>query len=470
VEPRREIVFTVQWFSHTSPILRFGGIEILKGFTGGLVCSEIMSPYAQSNQKQRQGPSKRQIALLMAGVVSLFIPFLLSLVGFFLSLWIVVPAPTMALLPLGVGAPEISPWLMAVNAIALLLAILGLSKSWFYSAALGLSLVGFMISSLPLVQFPSTQARFEIEMQRALGTHYREEIPAPVQIQMRPRPFILADIWRGIGVDPVRSVKGVVFARPDGIALKLNVYQPLQSGTYPVVVVIYGGAWQEGSPDHDETFNQYLAAQGYVVVAVDYRHAPQYQFPAQIEDIKTAIAYIQAHAEEWGIDSTRMALMGRSAGAHLAMLAAYQPDPSPIRAVVNYYGPVDLMAGYHAPPVPDPLDTRAVLRAFLGGTPDERGDLYQQASPVTYVRRSLPPTLLVYGDRDHLVQPRFGKALYEQLKQTGNTAIWLNIPWAEHAFDAVFNGVSNQLALYYTERFLASVIYRGEPGTGDKKE
>ncbi len=395
------------------------------------------------------------IALLVAFTISLFIPVLLSVVGLFLSLWIVVPAPTFSLLPLGIGAPEVSPWLIAVNAIALLLAILGLSKSWIYTIALSFSLVGLILSSLPLVQFPATQARFAAEMQTVLGVNYLERIPMTMRARMRPQPFVLAATFRGIPIADVRVIKRIPFAAPDGVTLRLNAYQPLSVGKYPTIIIIYGGAWQGGSPDNDEMFSRYMAAQGYTVVTLDYRHAPQYHYPAQIEDVKTAIAYIQKHADELEVDVTRIALMGRSAGAHLAMLAAYQPDAPPVRAVVNYYGPVDLVEGYNDLPVPDPINTRFVLRTFLGGTPDELPDLYRQASPITYVRRSLPPTLLVYGDRDHLVQAKFGQTLYRQLQQTNNFALWLNIPWAEHAFDTVFNGVSNQLALYYTERFLA---------------
>ncbi len=395
------------------------------------------------------------IALLVAFTISLFIPLLLSVVGFFLSLWVVVPAPTFSLLPLGIGAPEVSPWLIAVNAIALLLTILGLSKSWIYSIALSFSLVGLILSSLPLVQFPATQDRFANEMQTVLGANYLEKIPTTMQAKLRPQPFVLADAFRGIVLADVRVIRQIPFAAPDGLTLKLNIYQPLSIGKYPTIIIIYGGAWQGGSPDNDQMFSRYMAAQGYTVVTIDYRHAPQYHYPAQLEDVKTAIAYIQQHADELEVDNTRMALMGRSAGAHLAMLAAYQPDAPPVRAVVNYYGPVDLVEGYKDIPIPDPINTRSVLRKFLGGTPDELPDLYRQASPITYVRRSLPPTLLVYGDRDHLVQAKFGRILYRQLQQTNNLALWLNIPWAEHAFDAVFNGVSNQLALYYTERFLA---------------
>jgi acetyl esterase/lipase len=105
--------------------------------------------------------------------------------------------------------------------------------------------------------------------------------------------------------------------------------------------------------------------------------------------------------------------------------------------------------------VPDPINTRAVLEAFLGGNPEQVPQLYRDASPVNYIASNLPPSLLVYPMRDHIVLPKFGRQLYQKLKGAGNQVVLCEIPWAEHAFDAVFQGVSNQLALYYTERFLA---------------
>ena len=398
---------------------------------------------------------KRKIALMLAFLLSGLIPPLLSAAGLFLSLWILVPAPNLFLLPLGVGAPEVSPWLVGLNAIALLLALLGIQKGWLYQVALGCSLVSLIISSLPLLQLPAASTRFAAEMQAGLGADYLEKIPEVAQDHMRPQPFELLDAFRGISSGDVRLSQGIPFAAPDGVTLKLNVYRPQTAGKNPTIVVIYGGAWREGSPNHDESFSRYMAAQGYTVVAIDYRHAPHYRFPAQVEDVQTALTYIQQHADELEVEVGRVALMGRSAGAHLAMLAAYQPTILPIRAVVDYYGPVDLIRGYNDPPIPDPIDTQTVLKDFLGGTPDALTDAYRKASPINYIQPSLPPSLLIYAGRDHLVQAKFGRALFEELRATGNRAVWLEIPWAEHAFDAVFNGVSNQLALYYTERFLA---------------
>jgi acetyl esterase/lipase len=383
------------------------------------------------------------------------ISLVLSGIGLFLSAWIVIPAPTLALLPLGVGAPEISPWLWVMNAIATLSALPGIRKAALFRIPLSLALIGIVLSSLPLLQFSATHQRFADAMQPLVRKADLANLPTELQSQWRSQPLHLLDVFRGIATPSVRQSGEIQFAQPDGVPLKLIVYRPLQQGIYPTIVSIYGGAWRSGNPQQNADFNRYMAAQGYTVVAIDYRHAPQYPFPAHLEDVQTALTFIRQHADEYEIDVDRMALMGRSAGAHLAMLAAYQPDAPPIRAVVNYYGPVDLLQGYYDLPKPDPINSRAVLRAFLGGTPDQKAALYKQASPINYVTPSLPPTLLVYAGQDHLVQAKFGRALYERLRSVNSPAIFLEIPWAEHAFDSVFNGVSNQLALYHTERFLA---------------
>ena len=382
------------------------------------------------------------------------VPLLLSMLGFFLSLWIVIPAPTFSLLPLGVGAPEVSPWLIAINAIALLLTIL-VHNSWWSVLIIICSLLGLMLSLLPLLQLPAVNREFTAEMETVLGTDHLQAVPQALQNQMRPQPFAIADVFRGIPIKEVRIERGIIFASPDRVDLKLNLYRPPLSGKYPALIIIYGGAWREGTPDSYETYSSYMAAQGYSVIAIDYRHAPKYKFPAQLEDVKLALSYIQDRADDFEVETKRMAIMGRSAGGHLATLAAYQQNAFPFRAVVSYYGAVNLTEGYYDLPFPNPIDIQTVLQNFLGGTPKELPELYRQASPINYPRSNLPPSLLVYSGRDHLVQAKFGRQLYNKLKSTDNSAVWLEIPWAEHAFDAVFSGVSNQLALYYTERFLA---------------
>jgi acetyl esterase/lipase len=412
-----------------------------------------MAQENQASRNQSRFRGNRKLGSIVAVLLFSVIPPAFSLIGLFLSLWIVVPAPTLFLLPLGVGAPEISPWLVGVNAIAILL-LLRFHQGLLSRVFLVCSVVALILSLLPLMQVSSTNQRFSVAMQSALGKDYLEQIPQGRRVNNRLSPFVLLDAFRGIPASDVRSTSNIQFANPDGVPLTLNLYQPLQPGKYPTIVTIYGGAWQRGTPDSNESFSRYMAAHGYVVVAIDYRHAPQFKFPAQLEDVNTAFAFVLDHVDDYNIDRDRIAVMGRSSGAHLAMLAAFQLDAPPIKAVVDYYGPVELTLGYRDPPNPDPIDSRATLKAFLGGTPDELPDLYRQASPYQYVTRPLPTTLLIYGGRDHIVQAKFGKALSDRLQSVGSRAVFLEIPWADHAFDAVFNGVSNQLALYYTERFL----------------
>lgn len=384
-------------------------------------------------------------------------PFLSSIVGLFVSLWIVVPPPTFVLLTFSVGAAELSPWLIVFNAIALLSAVT-IPRSWLSNSILVLSAIALVLSSLPLLQLSVTNGKFAVEIKRVLGEDYLAKIPQSLQQQMRPQPLAIADIFRGISIPEVRIDRGIIFANPDGVDLKLNLYRPAAVGKKPTLIIIYGGAWRSGSPDSYEQFSSYIAAQGYSVISIDYRHAPKYKFPAQLKDVNTALAYIRDNADTLEVDLERMSIMGRSAGGHLATLAAYQENAIPFRSVISYYSPVNLTEGYYNPPVPNPINSQEVLKNFLGGTPEQFPELYRQASPIHYPRPNLPPTLLVYGTKDNVIRVEFGQQMYNKLRSTDNPAIWLEIPWAEHAFDTVFFGVSNQLALYYTERFLAFTL------------
>ena len=92
---------------------------------------------------------------------------------------------------------------------------------------------------------------------------------------------------------------------------------------------------------------------------------------------------------------------------------------------------------------------------LIGGTPAQFPDLYREGTVLTYATHKQPPTLLVYSGRDNLVEAKYGALLRDRLAATGTTVAYLEIPWANHAFDEVLNGPSDQLAMYHTERFLA---------------
>lgn len=397
------------------------------------------------------------------GVIKLL--FGAALVMLFLASWIVLPAPNRALLTLAVGAPELSAWL-ALGGLVVCVATLACARAGpLTPVTLVLSAAATVIAFSPLVRLPFVASRFDAAMRTSLGDRFLETVPPDRRARMRPSPFAVRDLVLGLDHGgAMRVTRGILFATTGGVSLTLDVYRPASAGRYPAVVQIYGGAWQRGAPGDDATFATYLAAHGYVVFAIDYRHAPRWRWPSQIEDVRSALDWIRHHAGEHDADASRLALLGRSAGAHLAMLAAYEPQAMPVAAVVSYYGPVDLTDGYRNPPRPDPLDVRAIEEAFLGGTPDQWPDRYREASPVAYMSRRLPPSLLIYGSRDHIVLPRFGAMLDGRLRAAGATSVFLEIPWAEHAFDAIPNGPSAQLSLYYTERFLAWALTRGVTG------
>lgn len=378
----------------------------------------------------------------------------------FLSAWIVLPGWNYTLLTLAVGAPEYSAWLLAGGVLVYVVTAALRGSSLLSSTTLWIALVAALLASMPLIRAPFAIRRFDGEMKRALGDDFLARVPAPVRDGMRARPVVAIDLFRGIVFGSVTVTHGIEFAAPDGQRLTITVYRPPSAVPAPAIVQVYGGRWQNGGPDDDPDVARYLAARGYVVFAIDYRHAPRWRWPAQIEDVRTALRWIGEHGAEYRADPSRLALLGRSAGAHLALLAAYRPDAPPVRGVVSYYGPVDITEGYRHPPRPDPLDVRAIDEAFLAGTPDTAPDRYRDASPITYITRPVPPTLLIHGSRDHIVEARFGRMLHDRLIATGTQSVLLEIPWAEHAFDAVPSGLSAQIALYYTERFLAWALTR----------
>jgi len=366
--------------------------------------------------------------------------------------WVAIPAPNIPLLAFGVAVPELSPALCVVSFIVLILA-LTIEAGVIGRVAIAFSLVAIVLTSVPAIRFAAARSGLDVAL--------REIVSPPIDGHSdRTSRFSLRDFILGIPTGPVLVTRGIAFAQPEGHTLSLDVYRPMDAATHPAVVQVYGGAWQRGAPGDNETFARWLASRGCTVFAIDYRHAPQWQWPAQREDVQAALAWVATHAGEYGGDASRIALVGRSAGAQLALVAAYTSTVPGIAAVVSYYGPTDLVEGWRRPPRPDPLPVRPTLEAFLGGTPDTMRSRYQDASPVTYVSSQAPPTLLLYGARDHIVEARFGRELHERLRAAGAVSVLLEIPWSEHAFDLLPNGLGGQLSLYYVERFLAWALSR----------
>lgn len=259
----------------------------------------------------------------------------------------------------------------------------------------------------------------------------------------------------------------VTFAEVDGQALQLDVYrsQTTTEQPNPAIIVVHGGSWSGGRRSDFPQWNAWLTQQGYTVFDVDYRLQPQPNWREATGDVKCAIGWVRQHATQYNIDPDRLAILGRSAGGHLALLAAYtpgNPDLPPscdvqdtrVRAVIDFYGPADLVWGYYASADPDGRNGSPALQRFLGGTPETTPDAYRIAAPINYVNAATPPTLIFHGGRDQLVGVPHSERLVARLEAVGVPHNLVYLPYAQHGFDYNFHGWGSQIAQPVILRFL----------------
>jgi acetyl esterase/lipase len=232
-----------------------------------------------------------------------------------------------------------------------------------------------------------------------------------------------------------RHLADIVYARPGGREVQLDLDIPAGITNPPLVVMVHGGGWSGGS--RQEFTSSELVENGFAVATVDYRLSPDVMFPAHIEDVKAAVRFLRAHAEEYGIDVRRVGAWGSSAGAHLvSLLALAGPEAgwdvgdnldcsSSVQAVVSWFGPSD----FTAMDVALPQAKAYVLHAF-----GEDATVLRTASPIEWVHRAAPPFLFMHGELDTLVPPRQSEAFAEALRAVGAPAEVLLVRNAGHSW------------------------------------
>ncbi len=245
-------------------------------------------------------------------------------------------------------------------------------------------------------------------------------------------------------------------------SLTLDFYPTQIPGNKPCVVVIHGGSWSGGDSQQLPELNNYLAKQGYNIASINYRMAPKYKSPAPLEDVCAALDYLRSNASKLKIDTNNFVLLGRSAGAQIALLAAYKFHNAAIKGVIDFYGPADMVWGYSLPASPLVMDSRGVMERYLNGTYKEQPHNYFASSPIEFVDRQSPPTLIIHGANDVLVAYEHSNRLSKKLTANHIKHYWLQLPWATHGFDYNLNGPGGQLSTYAVERFLEAVTYRPE--------
>ncbi|MGR4066046.1 MAG: alpha/beta hydrolase [Vulcanimicrobiaceae bacterium] len=319
-------------------------------------------------------------------------PLALAFVALALSIWIVVPGPVLPLFALTVGGTELWPLLALFNAFVLVVAIR--SGGWARPAAAGFAATALLCSLVPPLAY----------------------VLSPVRV---PLSALVA---------PLPLYPGPAHAEPGA----------------PIVLAIYGGAWEHGSPANNALLNAIIASWGYRVVALDYPHAPAARWPAQRAAILRQIDAMPAGP---------IAVLGHSSGAQLAMIAAAM-RPHRITAVVTYESPVDLRMGYEFPSQPDIIGVRTIMSDLCGGTPTQRPGCYRSGSPRYAVHAGMPPVLMIAAGRDHVVNLSFEHLLRDELRADGVSVTYLELPWADHAFEDVPTGFHDRIALWYLRRFL----------------
>ena len=239
---------------------------------------------------------------------------------------------------------------------------------------------------------------------------------------------------------------------------QLDIYLPANAiKNTPLVIWVHGGAWMVNDKHADmgymkQTVRSFIDS-GYALASINYRYSTEAVFPAQIQDCNEALEFLYSHADKYKLDKNKMAIIGFSAGGHLASLLAlsnnntvktfYANGKKPsfkIKAAIDFYGPSNFVM-LASNPDTSVNNARNAVSVLLGAMPVERPDLATLASPVTYVDKNDPPFLIVHGEMDQSVPNTQSILLHSYLNLAGVKNELVIVPGAPHygeMFDAAY--------------------------------
>ena len=369
----------------------------------------------------------------------------LLIILFLISLLTVFKAPAYYLWLMAIAVTEF-PWLFMAIAITLLATGFWVQKYQLAGTLFGLA--ALLLFTTPIIRAywvaGSLKANFDSVFTPTNPGSKNED----------KAPFSFFRMFSGTEALKYQTITYVKYA---DTAMALDFYPAQVQGKKPCVIVVHGGSWAGGDSQQVPELNSYLARRGYNVASINYRLAPKYQCPAPVEDIKNSLAHLRKHAAELNIDTNNFVLLGRSAGAQIALLAAYTMHDKSIKAVIDFYGPADMVWGYSIPSNPLIMDSRKVMRQYLGGTYQQVPQNFVASSPLEFVDKQSISTLIIHGKNDVLVAYEHSRRLNEKLQKNGIKHFWLQLPWATHGFDFNLNGPGGQLSTFTVERFLKAV-------------
>ncbi|MFW5825741.1 MAG: alpha/beta hydrolase [Marinobacter sp.] len=226
--------------------------------------------------------------------------------------------------------------------------------------------------------------------------------------------------------------------------LYADVYVVERDRPGPAVLVVHGGGWEGRSRDDMTDIARKLARHGFTAMNIDYRFAPDYRYPAQLQDLQQALDWLRHHHRELAVDPQRIAGLGYSSGAHLLSLLAtvstsehpdrppWNPDQQGLVAVVAGGLPADLRE----------FESGRLLKQLLGDTREAMPERYERASPAAWVTADTPPHFLFHGTWDDLVPVSQARDFHRRLETAG---------------------VDNQLYLMHGHGHITTFLFHGLP-------
>lgn len=243
-------------------------------------------------------------------------------------------------------------------------------------------------------------------------------------------PFIIG----ALNVARAADLKDVVYAQVDGVSLTLDAHIPEGNGPFPAAILVHGGGWVAGDKEEYITYIfKPLSDAGFAWFSINYRLAPKYRFPADADDVESAIRFVKKNAAIYRVDSRRIALIGESAGGHLvSYVGARNRSDSRVSAVVSMYGIHDFISACVAwKPVPT-----EILQLFgIPAVNAETASILIKASPVAYVTKNMPPFLLMHGSKDEDVPYEQSVEMCSKIKAVGGNCDLITIQGAPHGMD-----------------------------------
>lgn len=276
--------------------------------------------------------------------------------------------------------------------------------------------------------------------------------------------------WGNCQPNGVKIIHSISFSRLDNLNLRCDVFLPRRdvskSQLLPAVILVHGGAWSIGSRSQLGGLAMQLAKNGLLAVTIDYRLAPTWRHPSQIDDIRSALAWISTRQECYGVDTSRLGLFGYSAGGHLVCLIGTLADETlttqslvsdwPIDDVrwLNVIHPKAVCVGGAPCDLVSLATKTGPLSFFLDEPNDNSMAIHQFASPNNFTSKGDASTLIIHGLSDWIVPPDLSLSFYRRRVVAGTESVFVGLPNRGHIGTFFDIRTTNNMVDYFKSKLV----------------